>query len=101
MASNFWNGKKVFLTGHTGFKGGWMSMLLFSLGAQVKGFSLDPDGNENLYNIAKIYENEYNDSVKAKDYYQKIILNHEGSIYASEARSRFRFLRGDEITEEK
>lgn len=56
MTSNFWNGKKVFLTGHTGFKGGWMSMLLFSLGAQVKGFSLDPDGNENLYNIAKIDE---------------------------------------------
>ena len=56
MNLEFWNGKKVFLTGHTGFKGGWMSMLLFSLGAEVKGFSLDPDGNENLFHIAKIDE---------------------------------------------
>ena len=67
----------------------------------INDFSYEILIDDALYNIAKIYENEYNDSVKAMDYYQKIILNHEGSIYASEARSRFRFLRGDEITEEK
>lgn len=67
----------------------------------INDFSYEILIDDALYNIAKIYENEYNDSAKAKDYYQKIILNHEGSIYASEARSRFRFLRGDEITEEK
>ena len=67
----------------------------------INDFSYEILIDDALYNIAKIYENEYSDSAKAKDYYQKIILNHEGSIYASEARSRFRFLRGDEITEEK
>ena len=67
----------------------------------INDFSYEILIDDALYNIAKIYENEYNNSAKAKDYYQKIILNHEGSIYASEARSRFRFLRGDEITEEK
>ena len=67
----------------------------------INDFSYEILIDDALYNIAKIYENEYKDIAKAKDYYQKIILNHEGSIYASEARSRFRFLRGDEITEEK
>ena len=67
----------------------------------INDFSYEILIDDALYNIAKIYENEYNDSAMAKDYYQKIILDHEGSIYASEARSRFRFLRGDEINEEK
>ena len=67
----------------------------------INDFSYEILIDDALYNIAKIYENEYNDSTKAKDYYQKIILDHEGSIYASEARTRFRFLRGDEINEEK
>jgi CDP-glucose 4,6-dehydratase len=38
----FWKGKSVFLTGHTGFKGGWLSLWLSSLGAEVHGYSLDP-----------------------------------------------------------
>jgi len=67
----------------------------------INDFSYEILIDDALYNIAKIYENKYNDSAKAMDYYQKIILDHEGSIYASEARNRFRFLRGDEINEEK
>src|SRR4029079_17142463 len=39
----FWHGKKVFLTGHTGFKGSWMGAWLTMLGARVTGFSLAPD----------------------------------------------------------
>ena len=67
----------------------------------INDFSYEILIDDALYSIAKIYENKYNDSAKAMDYYQKIILDHEGSIYASEARNRFRFLRGDEINEEK
>ena len=67
----------------------------------INDFSYEILIDDALYNIAKIYENKYNDNAKAMDYYQKIILDHEGSIYASEARNRFRFLRGDEINEEK
>ena len=67
----------------------------------INDFSYEILIDDALYNIAKIYENKYNDKAKAMDYYQKIILDHEGSIYASEARNRFRFLRGDEINEEK
>lgn len=50
----FWNGKRVFVTGHTGFKGGWLSLWLSSMGAKVTGYSLAPDTAPNLYDVANI-----------------------------------------------
>jgi len=50
----FWNGKRVLLTGHTGFKGAWLSLWLSSMGAKVHGLALDPPSNPNLYEIAKV-----------------------------------------------
>ena len=44
------NGKRVFLTGHTGFKGSWLLQILHSLGANVKGYSLAPEKTNDLYN---------------------------------------------------
>ena len=44
----FWKNKKVFLTGHTGFKGGWFSILLNLLGAKVIGYSLKPEEKKNF-----------------------------------------------------
>ena len=46
---NFWNSKKVLLTGHTGFKGSWMMLCLQELGAEVWGYSLAPDDKANLF----------------------------------------------------
>jgi CDP-glucose 4,6-dehydratase len=46
---NFWSGKRVLLTGHTGFKGSWMGILLNMLGAEVTGLSLPAVGLQNLY----------------------------------------------------
>ena len=54
IQSQFWHGKKVFLTGHTGFKGGWLTTWLASMGAKVTGFSLAPNSSPNLYQVAKI-----------------------------------------------
>ena len=51
----FWHGKRVFLTGHTGFKGSWLSLWLASLGANVRGYSLNPPTTPCLYKEAKIY----------------------------------------------
>jgi len=50
----FWSGKRVLLTGHTGFKGAWLSLWLSSMGAKVHGLALDPPSNPNLYEIAKV-----------------------------------------------
>jgi CDP-glucose 4,6-dehydratase len=50
----FWQGKHVFLTGHTGFKGSWLSLWLSSLGVEVKGYALDPPTSPSLYNEAKV-----------------------------------------------
>jgi len=46
---NFWRDRKVLLTGHTGFKGGWLSIWLNRLGAKVFGLSLSPDERNNFY----------------------------------------------------
>jgi CDP-glucose 4,6-dehydratase len=54
MNQEFWKGKKVLLTGHTGFKGGWLAMWLQSAGAEVIGVSLAPTGDKNLYIAANL-----------------------------------------------
>ena len=50
----FWKGKRVFLTGHTGFKGSWLALWLHSLGAIVKGYALNPPTSPSLFDEAKI-----------------------------------------------
>ena len=50
----FWKNKKVFLTGHTGFKGSWFSVFLNLLGARVAGYSLKPDKKLNFFDLAKL-----------------------------------------------
>ncbi len=50
----FWNNKKVFITGHTGFKGSWLSLWLSSLGAKVYGYSLEPNTEKSLFDTLKI-----------------------------------------------
>jgi CDP-glucose 4,6-dehydratase len=47
-----WQGRRVFLTGHTGFKGSWLALWLSRLGAQIRGYSLDPSTEPNLFNLA-------------------------------------------------
>jgi CDP-glucose 4,6-dehydratase len=54
MSSSFWAGKHVFLTGHTGFKGSWLSLWLQSLGAEVTGYALKPPTSPNLFETANV-----------------------------------------------
>lgn len=49
LNAQFWRGRKVFVTGHTGFKGSWLLLMLEHLGAQVTGFALAPDGAFSLF----------------------------------------------------
>ena len=50
----FWKDKKVFITGHTGFKGAWLSRLLINAGAEVTGYALEPLTNSSLFQLADI-----------------------------------------------
>jgi CDP-glucose 4,6-dehydratase len=53
-AIGVWSGRKVFLTGHTGFKGGWLALWLAQMGAEVRGYSLDPVTTPNLLTEARL-----------------------------------------------
>ncbi|WP_139078848.1 CDP-glucose 4,6-dehydratase [Aliivibrio logei] len=55
MNPSFWQGKKVFITGHTGFKGGWLSLWLQEMGAIVKGYSLPAPTTPSLFEEAKVW----------------------------------------------
>ena len=49
-----WHDRRVFLTGHTGFKGSWLALWLSKLGAQVRGYALDPCTKPNLFTLATV-----------------------------------------------
>lgn len=70
MDKDFWKGKKVFITGHTGFKGSWLSIWLHKLGAEITGYSLPPE-DESMFNICGIdkiiKKNVYADVNNLKD----------------------------------
>ena len=54
MEDRFWNGKRVLITGHTGFKGGWLSLWLTLKGAAVTGYALDPPTDPNFYSACDL-----------------------------------------------
>jgi len=56
MTPTFWNNKTVFLTGHTGFKGSWLSLWLSQLGAKVHGYSLAPPTQPSLFETAGVQD---------------------------------------------
>jgi len=56
MNRSFWAGRRVFLTGHTGFKGSWLSLWLQSMGADVTGYALPPPPGESLFEVAHVGE---------------------------------------------
>ena len=65
MNHSFWLGKKVFITGHTGFKGGWLALWLLNMGAKVYGYSLIPPTKSNFFTVTglttKLSKNTFGD----------------------------------------
>lgn len=79
MIYNIFRGKKVLVTGHTGFKGSWLALWLSELGADVYGYSLAPETDPNHYTVAKISErleseciNDIRDQRALADYIRRI-----------------------------
>lgn len=56
MNPTFWRGKRVLITGHTGFKGSWLSLWLQSVGADVVGYALEPPTDPNIFTLASVAE---------------------------------------------
>ena len=57
MNLSFWKNKNVFITGHTGFKGSWLSLWLQRLGSNITGYSLPPDSKPNLFELGRVSKN--------------------------------------------
>ena len=79
---NFWHRKRVLVTGHTGFKGSWLSYWLNLLGAEVCGYSLPPDGSPNIFEnlqIEKRIESVIGD-VRNLPNFQKTLQNFQPEI---------------------
>ena len=66
--NNFWTNKKVFVTGHTGFKGSWLCMLLHELGAKVYGYALNPPTEPSLYKLCEIDKIVHSTIADIRDY---------------------------------
>jgi CDP-glucose 4,6-dehydratase len=82
MNSAFWHGKRVLLTGHTGFKGSWLSLWLQSMGAKVIGYALTPPTNPSLFEVANVSSGMTSIIGDIRDlaHLQKVFAEHQPEI---------------------
>lgn len=82
MNPEFWHGKKVLLTGHTGFKGSWLAVWLQILGAEVIGYSLPPPTQPSLFDLAHVERDMISISGDVCDYQhlEKVVRTHRPVI---------------------
>lgn len=79
---DFYKGKKVLVTGHTGFKGSWLCKILVQAGAEVTGYALTPPTNPNLFKIAGIEEeiNSVNGDIRDLKKLMNVFSNYKPEI---------------------
>ena len=74
---NYYKGKRVLITGHTGFKGSWLTYVLDSIGAQITGYSLEPNTEPSLFNLLSFSEkfNSTIGDIRNKEKFKETIQN--------------------------
>ena len=82
MQKDFWTGKKVFITGHTGFKGSWLAFILQSFGARVTGYALESPTIPNLFGLIKLnkYIHSARGDIRNFTVLKKILNQHQPEI---------------------
>ncbi len=82
MNEKFWKNKKILITGHTGFKGSWLTIWLKSLGAEIIGYSKSIPTNPSLYEIANVSEGikSFEGNIQNYEFLKEIINKHEPEI---------------------
>lgn len=82
MNSKFWEGKRVLITGHTGFKGSWLSIWLQSKGAHLIGYSLPPPTNPSLFDVAHVADKmtSVKGDVRDLEHLRTVISKHKPEI---------------------
>ncbi len=82
MNTEFWYGKKVFLTGHTGFKGSWLSLWLQKMGANVVGYALEPPSFPSLFEVANVADDMESiiGDIRDHDAVKSAITKHEPEV---------------------
>ena len=75
ISTSFWRNKKVLVTGHTGFKGSWLSLLLNQLEAEVFGYALDPSTSPSMFELAMVKDSvhSYIGDIRDYDYLYKVM----------------------------
>ncbi|MFT7344555.1 MAG: tetratricopeptide (TPR) repeat protein [Lentimonas sp.] len=81
-------------------QGKWDQAIVF-LDELLKFYAFDILADDAVFYLGDIYENQLNDPVKAEEYYKKILFDYKGSLHSTEARKRFRRLRGDNVESEE
>jgi len=81
MDGNFWHGKKVLITGHTGFKGSWLSLWLQSLGASISGYALPPT-RPSLFELARAGEGLHSHigDVRDLEHLQRVLAEEQSEV---------------------
>ena len=82
MTPSFWKGKRVLVTGHTGFKGGWLTLWLQNVGAEVTGFSINIPSEPSFYKVARVHQdvNSLRGDIRDFDCLKNVIEKHRPEI---------------------
>ena len=83
MQNNFWKNKKVLITGHTGFKGCWLTLMMHNLGAKIYGYAIDPISKPDFFDemkLSRFLEKDYRKDISDINTLKKIIRKHKPQI---------------------